>query len=66
MNQTLSDYDLLKIRCDERQAIIDAKDEKIYKLREALIKISLLNDKDFIIDYVAFEEARKIAKQALL
>ena len=39
MNNTLSDYDLLKIRCDERQAIIDAKDEEIKRLKKSLIDI---------------------------
>ena len=58
-------YEKYLSKTDSVDTIIEQKDAEIERLRGALIKISFLNHKDFIIDYVAFEEARKIAKQEL-
>lgn len=66
MNQTLSDYDMLKIRCDERQAIIDAKDAKIEMLKKSLRDIfDLTHNKQKIRLIDALYDIDQIIKNTL-
>ena len=64
MNNTLSDYDLLKMRCDERQAIIAAKDAEIERLKNALNKIyRLYVEEEFSITALKMAEIAALTLQ---